>query len=89
MVLRKVDFVAQTSHGAERRRGQRRVGVGRRVLRDRRVAERRVESIPASFERRTNPDRRIGQRRLETRRKLPDRRASSLSRDLQESSAPV
>jgi len=65
----------------ERREIERRVGVGRRILGDRRIAERRGREGAriVGVERRTVPDKRVGERRIatENRRSLADRRASS------------
>jgi hypothetical protein len=65
----------------ERRENERRVGVGRRILGDRRIADRRGREAATTIvvERRTVPDNRVGERRIatENRRKLADRRATS------------
>jgi hypothetical protein len=61
----------------EKRQGGRRSGVGRRILRDRRIASRRGEVIPVSVERRTLEDRRRVERRRARRRTLRDRRTTA------------
>lgn len=69
--------------GTERRRRQRRIGVGRRAFRDRRVEERRFDlwNNVVADEQRCNADRRNAKRRLENRRKYPNRRIARNSRE--------
>jgi hypothetical protein len=76
-----LEIFATNFEGEERRRKQRRIGVGRRAFRDRRVEERRFDawSIVAD-ERRCNPDRRKAKRRLENRRRYPNRRVVRVER---------
>jgi len=69
-----MDSLASSSAGIERRHGERRTGVGRRIRRDRRMDDRRVDSLPVEVDRRSQPDRRVSERRENQRRTLPDRR---------------
>ncbi|HEY6066739.1 MAG TPA: hypothetical protein VIY96_11315 [Thermoanaerobaculia bacterium] len=77
-----MESLATGYEGSERRRKQRRIGVGRRVFADRRVEERRFDrwNNVVADERRSNSDRRKSKRRFEKRRKNQDRRAARFPR---------
>jgi hypothetical protein len=75
-----VEIFVSGYQGDERRRRQRRIGVGRRAFRDRRAQERRFDvwnNVVADDQRRS-PDRRKAKRRLENRRTYPNRRVAGI-----------
>jgi hypothetical protein len=74
-----MEDLTEGSRTLERRHGERRTGVGRRILGDLRITDRRTQVIAVAAERRVLPDRRLAARRREIRRRLPDRRVAASS----------
>lgn len=67
------------SHPDHRHRLERRLTLDRRRGFDRRIADRRLDSVPTTVERRVTARRTAGRRALVARRSWSDRRGSGLS----------